>query len=265
MCIEMSSFDFRLITSLPHYQIIELSHCHIIKLPHYRIIALTHCHINNPMFFDTHTHNTSLAVGHGITNFRIGHDTTLPRGYFSAGIHPWDADSINIPSTLQELETLLAHPRCVALGEIGLDKACQVSLHLQTQVFEQQLHLAQQLKVPLIILHVVRTMAEILAIKKQTDINAQWIVHGFNGNADTARQWLSHGFYLSVGAAVLHPQSKLKEALPSIDTSRLLIETDEYTGGIEVIYQAIANVLKIKKEILKDCIYNNISKLIHFV
>ncbi|PID89372.1 MAG: hypothetical protein CSB01_02335 [Bacteroidia bacterium] len=213
------------------------------------------------MFFDAHTHNTSLALGHGITNFRIGHDTTLPRGYFSAGIHPWDADSIDIPSALQELETLLAHPRCVALGEIGLDKACKVSLDLQIQLFQQQLNLAKKTKTPLIILHVVRTIAEILSIKKQTDTEAQWIVHGFNGNANTARQWLSHGFYLSVGAAVLHPKSKLKEALLSIDTSRLLIETDEYTGKIEVIYQTIADILGIKNAELQKRIFNNISNL----
>ncbi len=213
------------------------------------------------MFFDAHTHNTSLALGHGITNVRIGHDTTLPQGYFSAGIHPWDADSIDIPSALQELETLLAHPHCVALGEIGLDKACKVSLNLQTQVLQQQLNLAKKTKTSFIILHVVRVMAEILTIKKQTNIKAQWMVHGFNGNTNTARQWLSHGFYLSVGAAVLHPKSKLNETLLSIDTSRLLIETDEYTGGIEVIYQTIADILGIKNVELQKRIFNNISNL----
>ncbi len=213
------------------------------------------------MFFDAHTHNTSLALGHGISNFRIGHDTKLPKGYFSAGIHPWDADSIDIAYALQELESLLTHPHCVALGEIGLDKACRVSLDLQTQLVQQQLYLAQQLQVPLIVLHVVRTMEEILAIKKQTNINAQWIVHGFNGNANTALQWLSQGFYLSVGAAVLHPKSKLKEALLSIDTSRLLIETDESTEKIEPIYRAIADILNIKTEHLKERIYSNINDL----
>ena len=46
--------------------------------------------------------------------------TGHPALYFTAGVHPHDAKSCD-GATLPALRALLAHPRCVAVGECGLD------------------------------------------------------------------------------------------------------------------------------------------------
>ena len=84
-------------------------------------------------FVDIHTHGATNGE-FAVANFRLGVDTAVPSAPFSAGIHPWDA-APNYPTLLGRLQEALAHSHCVALGEVGLDRACGVDWVLQLEVF----------------------------------------------------------------------------------------------------------------------------------
>lgn len=210
------------------------------------------------MYFDFHTHSLPTQ---GIMNVRVGVDTAVPPCPFSAAIHPWDVERLPAHEALQQLQHLLAHPQCVAIGELGLDKACHASMALQHSMLHAQLRLLSNSSQNIVITHAVRSYADIIALKKQYSPQLQWVIHGFRGHAQTAQQLMAQGFYLSMGAALLHASDKLKKALQSIDLQHLLLETDDSQQPIELIYRQAAQILSIDEDKLQSIILHNISKL----
>src|SRR5580700_6618461 len=69
----------------------------------------------------------------------------------TVGVHPHEAAKVT-PETYVDLRRLAAHPKVVALGEIGLDYHYDFSpREIQREVFIEQLKLASDLKLPIII------------------------------------------------------------------------------------------------------------------
>ena len=127
------------------------------------------------MFFDTHAHYDDEAFDDDREMlleavYKAGIDSVINPGcdlassekaaeiagtysfmYFAAGIHP--EDLTDIPENyLDVLRRLAVHPICVAVGEIGLDYYWDISQkELQKEIFEAQLKLADELKLPVII------------------------------------------------------------------------------------------------------------------
>ena len=63
----------------------------------------------------------------------------FPRVYFSSGIHPHDSGDFT-PEIFARIKGLAAHPKCVAIGELGLDYYYEHATHqLQFQAIEAQL------------------------------------------------------------------------------------------------------------------------------
>ena len=168
------------------------------------------------------------AVRSAFENYAAGFPSNV---YFSVGIHPWKAASVEARSLLDDsgaftqasfeaFRSLLQHPRVVLMGEIGLDKLCDAPYEQQLILFQQQLRLAAALRKP-VILHVVKAMDDVLALHKRfaSDIPV-WIIHGFRGNAQQAQQYLRHGFHLSFGP---HHQAAALNACPP---DRRFFETD---------------------------------------
>jgi len=89
------------------------------------------------MYFNFHHHSNDPS---GIKNIRIDPDEeVLTEGnLFSAGIHPWDVERMDIPKALSEQDILLKDPKCMALGELGLDKNFGTNLDLQIKVLRSQ-------------------------------------------------------------------------------------------------------------------------------
>jgi hypothetical protein len=76
-----------------------------------------------------------------------------PRIWAALGVHPHEADQAT-ERTFEDLERALAHPRVVALGEVGLDFHYDLSRRdTQVRVFDRQIEIAARLGKPLI-LHV---------------------------------------------------------------------------------------------------------------
>ncbi|MBQ9164596.1 MAG: TatD family hydrolase [Bacteroidaceae bacterium] len=195
--------------------------------------------------FDVHTHNKSKnQVANAIVNCGIGDDFSLyPR--FSLGIHPWNVgdgwenDYAVLASTLEALSESGEINRLSAIGEIGLDKVCGVSMEQQLACFEAQLLLASHYGKPVIV-HCVKAVDELLAVFARLRFGKPVVFHGFRGKAEQARQLLSKGFYLSFGLR-FHAES-LRLAYAS---GRMFLETDDSCMDISEVYASASKALNI--------------------
>lgn len=152
-----------------------------------------------PDFFkdiDVHTHTAT--PGHPAIVSITPNDSFGCNPWYSVGIHPWDT-GVTTAQQIEKLRTMLADPRCVAVGECGLDsKHNPDTMDKQEQLFREQVMLAEQFHKPMII-HCVGAMDKLLRIKKEIRPTVPWIIHGFRGKPQQARQLTDKGIYLSLG------------------------------------------------------------------
>jgi TatD DNase family protein len=203
------------------------------------------------MQFDIHTHHpikSLLSIYNGI--HPDVHD--FP---FSFGVHPWKADEL-VPDSLA-WQTILNHPNCVALGEIGLDALKGPELSVQMDTFIHQIEFSENYRLPVII-HCVRAFEELIQLKRLLEPAQPWIVHGFEKTSYLFRL-LETGFYISVGHRVLSNE-KLQSILPQIPLERLFLETDESNIKIDVIYDHVAQLLHLPVHQLEKQIEENIKR-----
>ncbi len=183
------------------------------------------------MFYpDAHTH---FVTGNP---YAILNANSSINSFHSLGIHPW---FVNENSSLEKLESNLQHPKCIALGEIGLDKVCSSDFKLQRKVFVKQIELSEKYNLPMII-HCVRASNELFEIKKEIKPTQHWIWHGFN-KTSILQQTLENEIIPSFGEVILHNDSLQKE-LVNLESSQFLLETDKSTFSIETIYKTVAEL-----------------------
>lgn len=206
-------------------------------------------------FIDIHTHHTPID-GQGVVNFRLGKESAVPLSPFSAGIHPWDA-APDYPTLLGRLQEALAHPHCVALGEVGLDKACGVNWGVQVDALTRQLSLAQHRP---IIVHCVRAQSEMVEILGQHKELQSVIFHGFIGSKEQAGELTKRGYHLSFGFGALASPRTI-EALRICPEESLFLETDTSTRPIEELYRLVAEIRGIEIKRLKEIIDNNFNRV----
>ncbi len=155
----------------------------------------------------------------------------------AVGIHPNDCTDFD-PAMIDELRELAAHPRVVAIGEIGLDDYWKtVPLPRQQQVLRLQLDLAAELGLPVVIhdreTHelIVEELQHWVAQRLPGTPLAQrpfvGVMHSFSGDLAMAQQVYQLGFVLSLAGPVTFKNARSLHALAKqLDPQRLLIETD---------------------------------------
>ena len=216
----------------------------------------------NTPFIDIHTHNETPKEG-VLKIVNLGLEKPCPaEGYYSFGIHPWDLDSTDfqLNESLLKLKERLLSPQAIALGEAGLDKMHPESLERQIIAFEQQITIAEDLQLPLII-HDVRCHNEIVALRKKHQARQPWILHGFNGTEQDIQQLTSQGIYISVGEALMHPERKISKAINTIDLDSLFFETDTAEIEVREIYEKAAEMLEMPLDALKERIFCNFARI----
>ena len=203
--------------------------------------------------FDFHHHHRD--VRYGIYNPML--NESAPPGFFSRGIHPKDiSDEWSI--IFEKIKEESRQPNCIALGECGLDRLISVPMDIQEKVFSAHVLWAGEIKKPVII-HCVRSFAELLPFRKKTDV--PMIVHGFSKKRQTAEMLLSHGFHLSFGKAVLGCVS-LQDIIKDIPAERFFLETDDSDVKIGDIYAKVAEIRQISVENLHHQILENLENII---
>ena len=147
--------------------------------------------------------------------------------YGSAGVHPHEAREMT-DELLEELRVFAAHPKIMAIGEIGLDFHYDYSpRETQRLVFRQQIRLARELAMPITI-HDREAHRECLDIL--TD-EGGWanggIFHCYSGSAEMAEEIVKNGFYISFsGVLTFKNAEKVRRAASAVPLARLMIETD---------------------------------------
>ena len=147
--------------------------------------------------------------------------------YYALGTHPHFLDSFQ-KEDLQVLTHLLENrdKRCVAVGEIGLDKYAQTDLQLQEAVFIKQLQIAQTFNLPVIV-HVVKQQNRVLEILKAEKFTQGGVYHAFSGSYEVALEFMKLGFKFGIGGVITYPGStKSKQTISRLPVESLLLETD---------------------------------------
>ena len=207
-------------------------------------------------YINIHTHHLSKDNGVFLFNNRFGFDKELYlERYFSIGIHPWDAD---LQISISELENIIQHKNCLAIGECGLDKVYDIDLELQKKVFISQLDVAVKIQKPVII-HCVKAFDELIEICTPYHSKTSLIIHGFNKSLQLAKQLIDKGFYISLSHSIFKKEGTDFNSLP---IEKLFLETDNSESIlIEDVYQKAANCLHITNDDLKEKIYSNFTTL----
>ncbi|HEY4381473.1 MAG TPA: TatD family hydrolase [Acidobacteriaceae bacterium] len=169
----------------------------------------------------------------------------FPAMYASAGIHPQEAASVT-PEALVQLATLAADPRCIAIGEIGLDyyHVENPDIPVQQAAFVAQIEVAVAARKPILIhcrtseLATPQAKAKFGAADAWADLlnllTQHWqshalpgVMHCFSGGVEEARRSLALGFYLSLAGNLTYPAAKsIREAAAFAPADRILVETD---------------------------------------
>jgi TatD DNase family protein len=199
----------------------------------------THAHLNDEQYNEDLQEVIERAQNEGVSHMVVvGFDrTTIQRAmeltdkydfiYACIGWHPVDAIDMT-DEDLRWIEELTAHPKVVALGEMGLDYHWDKSpKDIQKQVFRKQIKLAKKVKLPIVI-HNREATADIIDILKEEEAEeVGGIMHCFSGSPEVAKECVKMNFYISLGGPVTFKNAKKpKEVAAEIPLDKLLIETD---------------------------------------
>lgn len=199
----------------------------------------THVHLNDNQFEDDLEEVIERARLNGVERMVVvGFDEkTIKRAmelidtydfmYAAIGWHPVDAIDLT-DSYLDWIEELTAHPKVVAIGEIGLDYHWDKSpKDIQQAVFRRQIQLAKKLDLPIIIHNREATEDVVAILEEEGAAEVGGIMHCFSGSPETAKRCLEMNFYISLGGPVTFKNAvKPKEVAKEVPLDRLLIETD---------------------------------------
>lgn len=145
--------------------------------------------------------------------------------YAAVGIHPENIAGFSA-DWLDEIRALSAHPKCVAIGEIGLDYYWDAE-HKDEQkaIFRAQLDMTQELCKPVII-HDREAHGDCMELVRQYP-GVHGVFHCYSGSAEMAKELLKMGWYLGFDGPVTYKNArKTLEVLEMCPLDRLLIETD---------------------------------------
>jgi len=198
------------------------------------LIVDTHTHLDNEKFINDVDEVINRAYENNVKKFVIpaADPKDLPRAielsekydeiYFAVGVHPVDIDKYEDAL----LTDFINHPKCVAVGEIGLDyywvKEKEKQLK-QQDFFKRQIEIAIKYNKPIIVHIREATEDSIKIIEKYPEVKG--VFHCFNA----AHQLLnfSDRFYYGIGGVITFKNArKLVEVFPKIPKNRVVIETD---------------------------------------
>jgi TatD DNase family protein len=168
-----------------------------------------------------------LTVGTNSTSCRaaLAAAEAFPQVYAASGRHPNEARGFD-DADLAELQALAAHPRCIAIGETGLDYYREdTPREDQKRAFSAQMALARSTGMPLTI-HTrdadEDTLAQLVAEAQGLSV----VIHCFS-MPDRLEECVERGYMISFAGNVTYKSAAdLAEAARRVPAERLLVETD---------------------------------------
>jgi len=206
------------------------------------MIVDTHIHLDDTRYDDDLEEVLQRAKKEGVSKFIIpGADpSTLQKAiniseayddvYFSVGVHPYDIESFDMIN----FEEYIQHPKCVAIGECGLDyyrlegteEEKENEKKKQQEIFIAQISIAKKFKKPLII-HIRDASVDSKRILEECNASeVGGVLHCFNAD-EQLLSLADNRFYFGIGGVLTFKNAKkLVNVLPKIPKEKLLIETD---------------------------------------
>ena len=252
------------------------------------MIIDTHCHLDADRFREDFGEVLARAKEAGVEKFIIpGADPeTLPRAielansydeiFFAVGVHPYDREKFDI----EYLKEFINHPKCVAVGECGLDyyrlpeseEEKEFEKQKQKEIFINQIELANEFNKPLIVHIREASLDSKNIIKEYAKVGG--VLHCYNAN-EGLLELENRGFYFGIGGVLTFKNAKkLVRVYPKIPLDKLLIETDApyltphpYRGKrnepayCKLVLEKMADVSGIDKKELEKIVFENSQRL----
>lgn len=195
--------------------------------------------------------------------------------YCALGVHPNETGELTEES-FDWLRDQCRYEKCVAVGEIGLDYYWdEPAREIQREWFVRQLHLAREVKKPVIIhsRDAAKDTVDIMIAENAREIGG--VIHCYSYTKETARTFLEMGFYFGIGGVLTFKNAKkLKEAADYIPLDRIVLETDcpylapvPYRGkrnsslNIPFVITALAELKGEDEETVRRAVWENAHKL----
>ena len=203
-------------------------------------ITDSHCHLDFPVLLEEIDAVIARAQQAGVTRMvtictRLKNEPAVRALaeahaplFYAAGTHPMSVADEPM-ATLDDLLGIAGHPKCVGIGETGLDYH-YTSESAQAQQDSLRIHIAaaRETGLPLII-HSRDADADMARILSEEHANGAYscVMHCFSSGADLARAALDLGFYLSMSGIAAFPRSQeLRDIFAAAPVDRILLETD---------------------------------------
>ncbi|HXT09514.1 MAG TPA: TatD family hydrolase [Roseiarcus sp.] len=200
----------------------------------------SHCHLDFPDFAEELDAIVARARAAGVERM-VTISTRIARGgayqalaerfaevYFSIGTHPHQAaEEADIDA--EAVRRYAAHPKCVAIGEAGLDYHYNYApADVAERVFRAQIGLARELKLPLVI-HARDADADVARILREETAAGRFtaLLHCFTSSRGLAETGLELGLYISFsGVLTFKNSADLRAIARDVPLDRVLVETD---------------------------------------
>lgn len=247
-------------------------------------IIETHCHLD---YLDDDELETTLAKSREVGVERIITIAVSPgnldtvrelagrKDYIwgTQGIHPHEAESYDDASEAKIRQALAEDPRLLAVGEIGLDYYYDhADRNTQRRVFEQQLQIAVDLELPVVI-HTREADEDTRAIlgNFSGQLARGGVIHSFTSGMALAQFCLGEGFMLGFnGIATFNRADNVREVIAATPPEQTLLETDApyltpvpYRGRPNASYylpfiaEQVAKTMQLEVEELLRQVYRN--------
>lgn len=155
--------------------------------------------------------------------------------FAAVGLHP---NSPNIDEyKLEQIKKLSEHPKVVAIGEIGLDYYREYNdRNLQKNIFYQQLKLAAELKLPVIVHNrqadediedILQEWCEQLTNMNSPLVGRPGVLHSFSSGYNFAQRMIQRDFFIGISGPITFKNAvDIRQLVESLDLGKILIETD---------------------------------------
>ena len=200
----------------------------------------SHCHLDFPDFTQEIEAVVARAGAAGVERLitistRVRHGDRLVAlaerfepVYFTIGTHPHQAAE-EAETDVSAIRTFAAHPKCVGIGEAGLDYHYNYAPpDVAAKVFRAQIGLARALELPLVI-HAREADDDMAAILREEMGKGAFaaVLHCFTSSRALAETGLELGLYLSFSGVLTFKNSQnLRDIARDAPLDRLLVETD---------------------------------------
>jgi TatD DNase family protein len=200
----------------------------------------SHCHLDFPDFAEELDAIVARARAAGVERMvtistRIAQGRAyqalaerFPEVYFSIGTHPHQAAE-EAETNVEAVRQFAAHPKCVAIGEAGLDYHYNYAPpDVAERVFRAQIALARELDLPLVI-HAREADADVARILREEMAVGRFaaLLHCFTSSRALAETGLELGLYISFsGVLTFKNSADLRAIARDAPLDRVLVETD---------------------------------------